>query len=65
MGGACGTYRRQESFMQGFGGETCGKETNCKIQGVDGSIILKWIFKEWHVEVWTGLIWLMIGTGGR
>jgi hypothetical protein len=32
--------------------------------GVDGRIILKWIFKEWNWEAWTGLIWLRIGTGG-
>jgi hypothetical protein len=32
--------------------------------GVDGSIILKWIFKTWAGEAWTGLIWLTIETGG-
>jgi len=32
--------------------------------GVDGSIILKWIFRKWNVGVWTGLSWLTIGTGG-
>jgi len=32
--------------------------------GIDGRIILRWIFKTWDVEVWTGLRWLRIGTGG-
>jgi hypothetical protein len=25
--------------------------------GVNERIILKWIFKEWNEETWTGLIW--------
>ena len=32
--------------------------------GLDGRIILKYIFKKWVGEVLTGLIWLRIGTGG-
>ena len=32
--------------------------------GVDGRIILTWIFRKWDVEAWTGLSWLRIGTGG-
>jgi hypothetical protein len=31
---------------------------------VDGSIILRWIFRKWDVGEWIGLIWLRIGTGG-
>jgi hypothetical protein len=33
--------------------------------GADGKIISRWIFKKWDVGVWTGSIWLRIGTGGR
>jgi len=32
--------------------------------GVDGRIILRWIFMKWDVGVWTGLNWLRIGTDG-
>jgi hypothetical protein len=31
--------------------------------GIDGSIILRWIFRKWDVGVWTGSNWLRIGTG--
>jgi len=33
-------------------------------RGIDGKIVLSWIFWKWDVGVWTGLIWLRIGTGG-
>jgi hypothetical protein len=32
--------------------------------GVDGRIILRWIFRKWDVGLWTGLSWLEIETGG-
>jgi hypothetical protein len=32
--------------------------------GVDGKIILSRIFWKRDLGVWTGLIWLRIGTGG-
>jgi hypothetical protein len=32
--------------------------------GLDGRIILGWIFRKWDVELWTGLGWLRIETGG-
>jgi hypothetical protein len=32
--------------------------------GVDGRIMLKWIFKGWDGGTWTVLIWLRAGTGG-
>jgi hypothetical protein len=31
--------------------------------GIDGKIVLIWIFRKWNGEAWTGLLWLEIGTG--
>jgi hypothetical protein len=30
--------------------------------GIDGRIILRWIFRKWGVGAWIGLVWLRIGT---
>jgi len=32
--------------------------------GVDGTVILKWIFQKWDGEAWTGCNWLRIRNGG-
>jgi len=32
--------------------------------GVDGRIVLRWLFRKWDVRAWTGSIWLRIGIGG-
>jgi len=32
--------------------------------GVDGRLILRWIFRKWDVELWTGSSWLRIGKVG-
>jgi hypothetical protein len=32
--------------------------------GVDGRIMIIWIFRTWDVGVWTGSKWLRMRTGG-
>jgi hypothetical protein len=32
--------------------------------GIDGRIILRFIFRKWDVGVWIGSSWLRIGRGG-
>jgi len=32
--------------------------------GLDGRIILRWIFRKWNVGALTGSIWLRTGAGG-
>jgi len=57
------TRQTKCTHRQAFGGETRGKETAWETD-VDGRIILRWIFREWDVEVLTGSSWVRIGTGG-
>jgi hypothetical protein len=32
--------------------------------GVDGRIILRWLFRKWDMGKWTGSSWLRIGSDG-
>jgi hypothetical protein len=32
--------------------------------GLDGKIILRWIFRKWDLRALTGSFWLRIGTDG-
>jgi hypothetical protein len=52
-----------ERFMQGFVGKPGGKRPR-EDPGIYGMITLRWIFRKWNVGVWTGSVWLRIGTGG-
>ena len=47
----------------GFLWRNLGERDHLEDPGVDGRIILRWIFRKWDVAAWTGLIWLRIMAG--
>jgi hypothetical protein len=49
MGGACSRYGGEESCIQGFGWGNLRKRDHLGDPGVDGRIILRWIFRKWDV----------------
>jgi len=56
MGERRGVYRVLEGKPEG--------KRHLEYPGVDGRIIILWIFRKWDVGVWTESSWLRIGTGG-
>jgi hypothetical protein len=64
MGGARSTYGGQEKCIQGFVGGNLSEGDHLEDPGIDGRVILKRILRKWNVGVWSGSVWLRIGTGG-
>jgi hypothetical protein len=63
MGGACSADGGGERRVQVLVWKLKERD-HWRDPGVDGRIILRWIFRKWDVGVWTGLRWLRIETGG-
>jgi len=63
MGGACSVDGEWRGSCRVLVGKPEGKN-HLGDPGVDGRIILIWIFRKWEVGVWIGSSWLRIGTGG-
>jgi len=59
-----GRVRSTYGHIQSFAGGNLRERDYLGDTGVDGRIILRRIFKKLDVWVWTGSIWLRIGTGG-
>jgi hypothetical protein len=56
--------RRGKMVYTGFWWANLRERGHLEDPGVDGRIILRWIFRKWDVGVWVGSSWLRIWTGG-
>jgi len=63
MGGPCSTYGKRRGYTR-FSWGSLRVRDHVVDRGLDGRIILRWIFRKWDVGVWTGSSWLGIETGG-
>jgi hypothetical protein len=54
---------KKQMYKKFWTGNLTGKEHSEDL-GVDGRIILEWILGKEGGYVWTGYIWLRIGTSG-
>jgi len=63
MGEVCSAYGERRGVYRVLVGNLRERD-RLGDPGVDGRIILRWIFRKWDVGVWTGSSWIRIGTGG-
>jgi hypothetical protein len=63
MGGARGTYGEESGLYKILMGNLRERD-HWEDPGVDGGIIIRVIFRNWGIGIWTGLKWVVIETGG-
>jgi len=64
MDGACSTYEKDEKCIQILVKKPEGERPLGR-PSIDGEIILRRILGKQSEKVWSGFIWLRIGTSGR
>ena len=62
MGWACIAYGGREEAYTGFWWGNLRERDHLGDPGIDGRIILRWIFRKWDEGAWTGSSWLRTGT---
>jgi len=63
MGGHVARMGGGEAYT-GFWWGNLRERDNLEDPGINGRIILRWIFRKWDMGAWTGSSWLRIGNGG-
>jgi hypothetical protein len=63
MGGTCSTYGGGKAY-KGFRWGNLRVRDHLGDRGLDGRIILRWVFRKWDLGVWTRSSWFWIRTVG-
>jgi len=63
MGGYLASMGRGEAYTGCWWGKLT-ERVYSEDPGVDGKMMIRWIFRKWDVRLLTGSSWLRIGTGG-
>jgi hypothetical protein len=65
MGSACSTHGYEEECMEDIWWESQKERDHYEDIDAGGKRILKWFLDKYDWVLWTGVIWLRIGTSGE
>jgi hypothetical protein len=65
MGGACSTYGAGERLIQVFWWGNLKERDHLGDPGIEGMIILRWVFSTWGMAAWIGSSWLKVARVDR